>query len=160
MHCRYKFVDISYLRAEEVHKGKVIPEHTEHVVMFLPDVWTVVPAMMDYLSLQESYKHSLLVKLGLEEVPKKVEEKSDNPPVAAPTTPTKASETPATAPETPTTSAETLTTSAETPTTSAETPTTAAVTPTTTPANETTAESSQSQALIILGCNFIVLDCY
>lgn len=47
-----------------MHKGKTIAEHTEHTVIFLPDIWSVVPAMMDYLSLQASYKHSLLIKLG------------------------------------------------------------------------------------------------
>lgn len=60
---RYRFIDISYLRGEETHKGKTIPEHTEHVVMFLPDVWSVVPSMMDYLALQASYKRSMLLRI-------------------------------------------------------------------------------------------------
>ncbi|XP_067931532.1 cell division cycle and apoptosis regulator protein 1-like [Watersipora subatra] len=81
----YKFVDISYLRPEETYKGKVIPEHTEHVVIFLPDIWSVVPTMMDYLSLQDRYKHSLLVKLGEEEEEaKQLEETPLNLPVDPP----------------------------------------------------------------------------
>jgi len=57
-----------------VHKGKTIAEHTEHVVMFLPDIWSVVPAMMDYLALQAAYKRSLLLKVTpKEEQPRKDE---------------------------------------------------------------------------------------
>lgn len=105
MHCRYRFVDISYLRAEEVIKGKTIPEHTEHVVMFLPDIWSVVPTMMEYLSLQASYKRCLLIKLGQQEEPKKPAVTEDQPtplPEAAtdpPTTPA-AAPAPAVEPET------------------------------------------------------------
>lgn len=87
VHCRYRFVDISYLRPEEVHKGKRIPEHMEHVIMFLPDIWSVVPTMMDYLSLQASYKRSLLIKLGCEEEPASVEEEPDVAPTNADSAP-------------------------------------------------------------------------
>lgn len=53
--------------------------------MFLPDVWSVVPAMMDYLALQASYKRSLLLRVdNRESEMKKPFEKPLPPPVETP----------------------------------------------------------------------------
>mgnify|MGYP001794287439 FL=1 len=81
---RYRFIDISYLRGEEIHKGKTIPEHTEHVVMFLPDVWSVVPSMMDYLALQASYKRSMLLRIDEKEKELRVPLEKASTPAAKP----------------------------------------------------------------------------
>lgn len=62
---RYRFVEISYLRDTETHKGKTVPAHTEKVVIFLPDIWSVIPTMLEYSALKESYKTAMLRKLGI-----------------------------------------------------------------------------------------------
>lgn len=63
---RYRFVEISYMRDTEVHKGRTTPAHTEKVVIFLPDIWNVIPTMLEYSALKESYKTAMLRKLGID----------------------------------------------------------------------------------------------
>lgn len=61
---RYRFIEISYIRDEELHKGKTIPAHTEKVVIFLPDIWSCVPTVNEYSSLKRLYGINMLKKLG------------------------------------------------------------------------------------------------
>ena len=96
---RYRFIDISYLRGEEIHKGKTIPEHTEHVVMFLPDVWSVVPSMMDYLALQASYKRSMLLRIDEKEKELRVPLEKASTPAAKPAAAESSTQKPATVEE-------------------------------------------------------------
>ena len=96
---RYRFIDISYLRGEEIHKGKTIPEHTEHVVMFLPDVWSVVPSMMDYLALQASYKRSMLLRIDEKEKELRVPLEKASTPAAKPATAESSTQKPSTVEE-------------------------------------------------------------
>ncbi|KAF4532791.1 hypothetical protein B566_EDAN003573 [Ephemera danica] len=56
----YRFLDIHYYRGESNHKGKVIPSRVETVVIFLPDVWGVMPTRLEWdemhLTFEEHYK--------------------------------------------------------------------------------------------------------
>lgn len=58
------------MREEETHKGKHLPvARVEKVVVFLPDIWSVLPTMMEYASLKDSYNNAMLCKLGLSSKP-------------------------------------------------------------------------------------------
>lgn len=68
------------MREEETHKGKQLPARVEKVVIFLPDIWRLVPTMLEYASLKDSYHSAMLCKLGLSsskpDVPVKQEQDS------------------------------------------------------------------------------------
>lgn len=70
---RYRFAEIRYHRAEEVHRGRVVPSRVETVVLFLPDAWRCQPSRLDWDRLQSAFTQQLRAKLH----------RSDDPAAAA-----------------------------------------------------------------------------
>jgi len=56
---RYRFTEICYFRTEETRKGRIIPAHVETVVIFLPDVWTCVPPLLDWPQILTNYRKQM-----------------------------------------------------------------------------------------------------
>lgn len=61
---RYRFLELSYYRPEEIHKGRVIPARVETVVIFVPDVWHILPTKVEWESLADLYRKTLSIKLA------------------------------------------------------------------------------------------------
>nr|CAD7572831.1 unnamed protein product [Timema californicum] len=68
-HCTqwYRFLEIYYRRAETTHKGRLVPARVETVVLFLPDVWSCVPARLEWDGLHHNYKKQLERRLKAEQ---------------------------------------------------------------------------------------------
>nr|CAD7264073.1 unnamed protein product [Timema shepardi] len=64
---RYRFLEIYYRRAETTHKGRLVPARVETVVLFLPDVWSCVPARLEWDGLHHNYKKQLERRLKAEQ---------------------------------------------------------------------------------------------
>ena len=62
---RYRFLEIQYHRPEETHKGRVMPARVETVVIFVPDVWHLLPTRVDWESTVAAFKEKLAEKLAL-----------------------------------------------------------------------------------------------
>ncbi|XP_063966780.1 cell division cycle and apoptosis regulator protein 1-like isoform X1 [Lytechinus pictus] len=60
----YRFLELSYHRPEEIHKGRVIPARVETVVIFVPDVWHILPTKVEWENLVELYRKTLSSKLA------------------------------------------------------------------------------------------------
>lgn len=63
---RYRFVEIYYHRPKSTHKGKQIPARVETVVVYVPDVWSVMPSCLEWDELQCSMKKQMDSKLSVE----------------------------------------------------------------------------------------------
>lgn len=64
-HLRYRFAEIYYRRGESSHKGRSsTTARVETTVLFLPDVWNVCPAKLEWDGLHLNYKHQLEKKLS------------------------------------------------------------------------------------------------
>lgn len=64
-HLRYRFAEIYYRRGESSHKGRSSTSaRVETTVLFLPDVWNVCPAKLEWDGLHLNYKHQLEKKLS------------------------------------------------------------------------------------------------
>lgn len=63
-HLRYRFAEIYYRRGESTHKGRSTPARVETTVLFLPDVWNVCPAKLEWDGLHLNYKRQLDKKLS------------------------------------------------------------------------------------------------
>lgn len=63
-HLRYRFAEIYYRRGESTHKGRSSPARVETTVLFLPDVWNVCPAKLEWDGLHLNYKRQLDKKLS------------------------------------------------------------------------------------------------
>ncbi|KAK3887369.1 hypothetical protein Pcinc_008487 [Petrolisthes cinctipes] len=60
----YRFAEIYYRRGESTHKGRSSPARVETTVLFLPDVWNVCPAKLEWDGLHLNYKRQLDKKLS------------------------------------------------------------------------------------------------
>ena len=61
---RYRFLEIRYHRPEETHKGRVLPARVETVVIFVPDVWHLLPTRVEWESTIAAYKKELAEKVA------------------------------------------------------------------------------------------------
>lgn len=51
-------MELYYRRSETVHKGRVIPARIETVVIFLPDVRSCIPTLIEWDGIQNLYKNA------------------------------------------------------------------------------------------------------
>lgn len=57
--CRYRFVELYYRRAETIRKGRIIPAKTQTVVIFLPDIRSVMSTRIEWDLLNAKYKRHM-----------------------------------------------------------------------------------------------------
>ncbi|XP_052262655.1 cell division cycle and apoptosis regulator protein 1-like isoform X2 [Dreissena polymorpha] len=78
----YRVAEVRYLRAEETHKGKLVPARVETSVIYLPDVWSCEPTHLEWETLQLAYKKQLQKKLaqldGKEDAQEEEEEEAED----------------------------------------------------------------------------------
>jgi len=58
-------VEIHYYRAEEVRKGRMVPARVETVVLFLPDIWSCSPTLLEWRATVARLQSELDKKLAL-----------------------------------------------------------------------------------------------
>lgn len=61
---RYRFAELHYHRAKTTYKSKEIPARVETVVIYAPDVWSVMPSALEWDGLHLNYQRALERKLA------------------------------------------------------------------------------------------------
>lgn len=56
-------MELYYRRAETIRKGRIIPAKTQTVVIFLPDIRSVIPTRIEWDSLNAKYKRHMEMEL-------------------------------------------------------------------------------------------------
>lgn len=56
-------MELYYRRAETIRKGRIIPAKTQTVVIFLPDIRSVMPTRIEWDSLNAKYKRHMEMEL-------------------------------------------------------------------------------------------------
>lgn len=64
---RYRFAELHYHRAKTAYKSREVPARVETVIIYAPDVWSVMPSALEWDGLHLNYQRALdrkLVELG------------------------------------------------------------------------------------------------